>query len=478
MAAGKVLQIKRGTASTLVTLSTGELGYTTDTKLLYIGDGSGNTLVGGVGVLRDVAAGITLANADLTLKGTPTADNMAATKAYVDAARMGIDVKASARVATVVDGTLATAFANGQIVDTVTLATGDRILIKNQTSGGAGADNGIYTVNVSGAPTRATDMPTGAGFSTGAFMFVEEGSQADTGWILTNNGAINIGVTALVFAQFSSQGSYTASLGVQKVGSDFRADLLSTGGLSLSTNSIQVKCDATAANLESDASGLRIKQASAQYKFMSSGATPFNAGWTDISTLAGAGLTAATGVLAVGAGSLVSVAADTVGVAAGASDYQFIKTTTTPWTPAYADISTLAGAGLVAATGVLAVGAGSLVSVAADTVGITPAAADYSFIKAVTTPWTPVWGTIDSLAGNGLTSTAGVLAVGAGTLMTVAADTIGHAAGASDYQFVGTTTTPWTAAYRNVSALAGTGLSCTNGVLAFAMTDMDFGSFQ
>jgi hypothetical protein len=50
------------------------------------------------------------------------------------------------KVATTVNGTLATAFANGQTVDGVTVVTGDRILIKNQS---AGAENGIYIVNVS-----------------------------------------------------------------------------------------------------------------------------------------------------------------------------------------------------------------------------------------------------------------------------------------------------------------------------------------
>ena len=38
------------------------------------------------------------------------------------------------RVATVANGTLATAFANGQMVDGVTLATGSRILLKNQSA--------------------------------------------------------------------------------------------------------------------------------------------------------------------------------------------------------------------------------------------------------------------------------------------------------------------------------------------------------
>lgn len=55
------------------------------------------------------------------------------------------------KAGTTVNGTLATAYANGSVVDGVTLATGDRILLKNQTTG---AENGVYTVNASGAPSR------------------------------------------------------------------------------------------------------------------------------------------------------------------------------------------------------------------------------------------------------------------------------------------------------------------------------------
>lgn len=350
MAAGKILQIKRGTAASLsgVTLAAGELGFATDTKLLYVGNGASNDLVGGIGVLRDVAAGITMVNGDITLKAAPTTDLMAATKKYVDDARAGLDVKNSVHAATVVTGTLASAFCNGQVIDTVTLATGDRILLKNQ---GTPAENGIYTVNATGAPTRATDMPAGAGFSPGAFMFVEEGSQADTQWIMTNDGAINIGVTSLVFAQFGAGAAYTASLGVQKVGNDFRADILANSGIALTSNSFGIKLDGT--TLAMGASGLKLKAASAQYKHLVSGGTPFDYAEAPISDMAGAGMTATNGVLNVIAGSLVTVAADSVGVTPAAADYSFIKAVTTPWAPVWATLASLAGAGLVHTAGVL-----------------------------------------------------------------------------------------------------------------------------
>jgi hypothetical protein len=154
--------------------------------------------------------------------GTPTDDAHAATKSYVDAARSGLDVKQSVRAATTTAGTLTTSFANGSVIDTnVTLVTGDRILIKDQVTA---SENGIYTVNATGAPTRATDFDSNAEVTPGAFTFVEEGAtNADSGWVLTNNGTINVGVTGLTFAQFSGAGQITAGAGLTKTGNTIDA---------------------------------------------------------------------------------------------------------------------------------------------------------------------------------------------------------------------------------------------------------------
>lgn len=152
----------------------------------------------------------------LTNLATPTSAGDAATKAYVDSISAGLDPKGSVRAATAAAGTLTTSFENGDAIDGVTLATGDRILIKNQS---AGAENGIYTVNASGTPTRATDADVDAEVTGGMFVFVEEGTtNADTGWVLTNDGAITLGTTALTFTQFTGAGLVTAGAGLTKTG--------------------------------------------------------------------------------------------------------------------------------------------------------------------------------------------------------------------------------------------------------------------
>lgn len=104
------------------------------------------------------------------------------------------------RVATTANGTLSTAFENGDTVDGVVLATGDRILIRRQTTA---SENGIYVVNASGAPTRATDFDTGAATLTrGILVPVTAGSQfGGTLWQLVYTSAtpIVVGTTNLVF---------------------------------------------------------------------------------------------------------------------------------------------------------------------------------------------------------------------------------------------------------------------------------------
>lgn len=152
----------------------------------------------------------------LTAVGTPTAATDAANKAYVDATAAGIDWKASVRAASTASGALASAFANAQIIDGVTLVTGDRILLKDQATA---SENGIYIVAASGSPARAADADANAEVTSGLAVFVEEGTtNADTGWVLTNNGTVTLGTTGLTFTQFTGLGSLVAGAGLTKTG--------------------------------------------------------------------------------------------------------------------------------------------------------------------------------------------------------------------------------------------------------------------
>jgi hypothetical protein len=170
--------------------------------------------------------------------GNPSNDSDAATKAYVDAARSGLDVKQSVRAATTGPLTLSTDFEAGDTLDTtVTLAEGDRILIKNQSNA---AENGIYIVNSSGAPTRASDANENAEVTPGLFVFVEQGTlNADSGWVLTTDGAITVGTTGLTFAQFSGAGQITAGNGLTKDGNTIDA-VGTTDRITVNSDSIDI----------------------------------------------------------------------------------------------------------------------------------------------------------------------------------------------------------------------------------------------
>lgn len=163
-------------------------------------------------------ADVSMNSHKLTNVTDPTAAQDAATKAYVDSVAAGLAPKDAVRAASTANGTLATAYENGDTLDGVVLATGDRILLKAQT---AGAENGIYTVNASGAPTRATDADS-SGDLVGAAVFVSEGTiNGNTLWVMTTDAPIVVGTTALVWSQFGGPGAYTAGTGLTLSGTQF-----------------------------------------------------------------------------------------------------------------------------------------------------------------------------------------------------------------------------------------------------------------
>nr|BAR21222.1 phage-related tail fiber protein [uncultured Mediterranean phage uvMED] len=186
---------------------------------------------------------VSLNSQKITGLADPTADADAANKGYVDGVAQGLDVKDSVVATTTANGTLSTAFANGQSIDGVTLQTGDRILIKNQSTA---SQNGIYNVNASGAPSRATDMGTGSN-AAGAFVFVEQGTvNAENGFTCTSDtGSAVVGTNNLTFAQFSGAGQIIAGDGLDKSGNTLSVDLKANGGLVIESTEIAVKLDAS-----------------------------------------------------------------------------------------------------------------------------------------------------------------------------------------------------------------------------------------
>ena len=148
---------------------------------------------------------------NLILNGDPSSALQAATKQYVDSVAAGLDPKGSVRAATTTNISLS----GTQTIDGVSVIVGDRVLVKNQTTG---SQNGIYTVSAS-VWSRSTDADTSAEVTAGVFVFVEEGTtNADSGWVLTTDNPITLGTTSLTFVQFSGAGQITAGHGLTKTG--------------------------------------------------------------------------------------------------------------------------------------------------------------------------------------------------------------------------------------------------------------------
>ncbi len=148
-----------------------------------------------------------------TISTGPTNAADIANKQYVDQIAAGLSVKAPVLVATIGNITLSGLLS----IDGVTVAAGDRVLVKNQT---ASAENGIYVAAV-GAWSRATDMATWAQVP-GAFCFVQEGTtQADNGYVCTSNKGGTINVTPITWVQFNGLASYNAGTGLSLIGNTF-----------------------------------------------------------------------------------------------------------------------------------------------------------------------------------------------------------------------------------------------------------------
>ena len=273
--------VASGTGNTLVAGTLDVTGNSTLTGNLEV-DGStqldGNVTLGNAGgdtitvtgtatftESADFDGGMTVAGSQtvdmggnkVTNIGTPVQATDAVTKAYVDGVKQALDIKDSVRIASQSNlsaaynngtsgvGATLTADGNGAVtIDSVALTSGDRVLVKAQT---AGLQNGIYSVTTVGdgsnpyVLTRATDADSSAEVTGGMFTFVEEGSDADAGFVLSNiTGSATIGTSVITMTQFSGAGSVTAGNGLGKSG-----------------NTISLNVDDTTIEINSDTARLK-----------------------------------------------------------------------------------------------------------------------------------------------------------------------------------------------------------------------------
>lgn len=198
----------------------------TQDNLITLPDSSGTVILDSntVNDLTAPTSSFSMNSQTITNLADPVNATDAATKQYVDAARSGLDVKQSVRLATTTtDGNIdLTGATPTTSIDGVALADGDRVLIKHQTDA---SENGLYVYSsADDSYTRTTDADSDAEVTPGLFTFIEEGTEnGDSGYVLSTNGTIVLGTTDLVFSQFSGTGQITAGDGLTKDGNIINA---------------------------------------------------------------------------------------------------------------------------------------------------------------------------------------------------------------------------------------------------------------
>lgn len=194
----------------------------------------------------------------------PTASSSLATKSYVDNLLQGINAKYSARAATlgsesftISSGTVTQI--TGTTVDGISVAVNEFILIKDApASTGTGSvsssqpGNGLYkvtnaTTNLS--VTRADNMNNEN--PAGAYVFVEAGTQAGGGYVVTtpsSSAAFTYGSGNIQWTQFSGAGQITVDSTLTKTGNQIvRAAI--TGDVTISSGSNSSTIAAAAVSL-------------------------------------------------------------------------------------------------------------------------------------------------------------------------------------------------------------------------------------
>ena len=186
------------------------------------------------------ANNVALTGGTITGLGDPSSSSEAATKNYVDNLVTGLRTRVIARAASTANVAIATALENGDVLDGVTLATGNRVLLKDQSTA---SQNGLYIVVASGAASRDPEFDIISEIA-GQLILVSEGStHADDLFLCTTDTSATLGSSSISYTQvFPSSGGTVTSVAVADSGSsEFTvtgSPITSSGTISLAVNSI------------------------------------------------------------------------------------------------------------------------------------------------------------------------------------------------------------------------------------------------
>jgi hypothetical protein len=143
-------------------------------------------------------------------------------------------------VATTANISFATDLQNGDTLDGITLATSDRVLVKDQSTD---TENGIYLVVASGTASRDSEYDTVAELA-GQLQLIKQGtSNADSMWLCTTDSG-SIGSASITYSQvFPTSGGTVTSIAVSDSGS---SEFTITGSPITAAGTITLAVDAIA----------------------------------------------------------------------------------------------------------------------------------------------------------------------------------------------------------------------------------------
>ena len=209
--------------------------------LLDDADASAQRTTLGLGTIATQNANsVTLTGGTITGLGDPSSSSEAATKNYVDNLVTGLRTRVIARVASTANVNISTGLENGDTLDGVTLVTGNRVLLKDQSTA---SQNGLYIVVASGAASRDPEFDIISELA-GQLILVSEGTtHADDLFLCTTDTSATLGSSAISYTQvFPSSGGTVTSVAVADSGSsEFTvtgSPITSSGTISLAVNSI------------------------------------------------------------------------------------------------------------------------------------------------------------------------------------------------------------------------------------------------
>jgi len=200
------------------------------------------------------AASVSITGGSITGLSTPSNNSDAVNKSYVDDAVAGLRTRIIAEAGTTANIDLTADLQNGDTLDGVTLATGDRVLVKDQTDA---TENGLYIVVASGTASRDPEHDTIAELS-GGMIVINQGTTNDNKiFLCTTDSDGTLGSTNITYTQVTPSNTGTVtSIGLTQSGSEFTISgtpVTSAGNITIDVNRIaatKIGADTSVSNTE------------------------------------------------------------------------------------------------------------------------------------------------------------------------------------------------------------------------------------